>query len=113
MSEFSEIQPASQGGRLSGPISVESGRDLAAGFTKAGNAGQKVELFFALAENHPQVAVPAFAEILETKASAPMRALALQGLGKNYVLESVEQIYKTLATKIKRRDLCRGATVAV
>lgn len=82
MSEFSEIQPALQGGRLSQPISVESGRDLAACFRNGRNHGAKVELFFALAENNPEVAVPAFAEILETKASPPMRALALQGLGR-------------------------------
>ncbi|MFB2936787.1 HEAT repeat domain-containing protein [Aerosakkonemataceae cyanobacterium BLCC-F154] len=81
MSEFSDIQPASQSGRLSQPISVENGRDLAVNFRNAPYEGQKVEVFFAFAENQPEKAVPAFAEILETKASPPMRALALQGLG--------------------------------
>jgi hypothetical protein len=63
-------------------MSVKSGRDLAACLSNARHHGEKVELFFALAENNPKVAVSAFAEILETKASPPMRALALQGLGR-------------------------------
>ena len=80
MSEFSDIQPASQVGRLSGSMSVKSGGDLAACFRKAPHDGEKVKLFFDLAEDNPEIAVPAFAEVLESKASSPMRALALQGL---------------------------------
>jgi hypothetical protein len=81
MSDFENIQPRSQGGRVSKTISVENGRDLAAAFRNVDTVGEQVELFFVLAENNPEVAIPAFAEILETKASPPMRALALQGLG--------------------------------
>ncbi len=82
MDDFSNIEPASQSGKLSQSINVESGRDLAESFRSARNPGEKVELFFVVAENKPEVAVSAFAEILETKASPSMRALALQGLGR-------------------------------
>lgn len=81
MSESENIQPAFLDEELSQLIYVENGRDLAAAFRNVDTVGEQVELFFALAENNPQVAIPAFAEILETKASPPMRALALQGLG--------------------------------
>jgi HEAT repeat protein len=85
MDDVLNIEPTSQNENLSASINIEnieSGRDLATSFKKAKNAGKQVELFFAVAENKPEVAVPAFAEILETKASPSMRALALQGLGR-------------------------------
>lgn len=82
MDDFLNIEPASQSKNLSASINIESGRDLATIFRNAKNPGEKVELFFAVAENLPEVAVSAFAEILETKASPSMRALALQGLGR-------------------------------
>lgn len=82
MDDFLNIEPASQSKNLSASINMESGRDLATSFRNAKNPGEKVELFFAVAENLPEVAVSAFAEILETKASPSMRALALQGLGR-------------------------------
>jgi len=82
MNNFSSIEPTSQSENLSGSINLKNGRDLAASFEKAKNPGEKVELFFAVAENQPEVAVPAFVEILETQAKQPIRALALQGLGR-------------------------------
>ncbi len=85
MDDFLNIEPTSQNENLSASINIEnikSGRDLATSFKNAKNPGEQVELFFAVAENKPEVAVSAFAEILETKASPPMRALALQGLGR-------------------------------
>jgi hypothetical protein len=81
MSEFSDIRPTSKERKLSHPISIESGQDLVACFRNARHDGERVRLFFDLALDKPEVAVRAFAEILETKASLPMRALPLQGLG--------------------------------
>ncbi|MGL4497742.1 MAG: HEAT repeat domain-containing protein [Planktothrix sp.] len=82
MDDFLNIEPTSQSQNLSASINIESGRDLVGSFNNAKNPGEKVELFFAVAENKPEVAFSAFAEILKTQGKSSMRALALQGLSR-------------------------------
>ncbi|MCT7994107.1 HEAT repeat domain-containing protein [Laspinema olomoucense] len=101
MDDFLNIEPTSQSEYLSAYINIESGRDLAASFYNAKNPGEEVDLFFDVAKNKPEVAVSAFAEILETKASPSMRALALQGLGR--ICDS--QVKQALAACDTEEDL--------
>jgi hypothetical protein len=85
MDDFYSIELTSQNENLSPSINIENienGRDLDAIFEKAKNPGEKVELFFVFAENKPEVAVSAFAEILHNKTNLVKLALALQGLGR-------------------------------
>jgi hypothetical protein len=99
--------------------------DLPERFRKSSNAGEKIELFFALAENQPEFALRQFANIWRDKANPPMRALALQGLGRitdphiKQALVTCEtdedlQILRDIANEVKGRgtvnnDLTRWA----
>jgi len=54
--------------------------------------GERIELFFALAANRPEVALPAFLTILRDIADPNYRALALRGLGQIVHPETVQEI---------------------
>jgi len=63
-------------------ISVSNASDLVAAFNNMTNVGDRIELFFAVAETNPEVALKSFITILNTHAGQPLRALALRGLGR-------------------------------
>lgn len=54
--------------------------------------GERIELFFALAANRPEVAFPAFLTILRDIADPNYRALALRGLGQIVHPETLQEI---------------------
>lgn len=79
MSDSSNIQPPRTAAQAMPPLN--NAQDLINAFYGLNNAGERVELFFAVAESRPGEAFPWFVTILKNRAEPPLRALALQGLG--------------------------------
>lgn len=79
--EFSDIQPVSTNGQLQ-PTSISDATGLLSFFNSRANAGDQVEMFFAIAEGHPEMVTTDFREIVEKLNRQPIKAVALQGFGK-------------------------------
>ena len=79
--EFSHIQPVSPSGQLQ-PTSISTAADLSFTFNSRTNAGDQIEMFFAIAEGQPEIAITSFSTVIRNLTSHPIRALALQGFGK-------------------------------
>ncbi|MDB9494912.1 HEAT repeat domain-containing protein [Spirulina major CS-329] len=79
MNDSSNLQPS--GVPESSLPPLNNAQDLINAFYGLSNAGDQVELFFAVAESRPGNAFPWFVTILKNRAEPPLRALALQGLG--------------------------------
>ncbi|MDJ1172807.1 hypothetical protein [Roseofilum capinflatum] len=80
--DFSEIQPVSLNSHLGQPISINNAADLSLCFNSMANVGDRVEMFFSIAENDPKTAIRSFITVIRNSTSAPIRALAIQSLGK-------------------------------
>ncbi len=88
--DFSEIQPVSLNSHLGQPISINNAADLSLCFNSMANVGDRVEMFFSIAENDPEAAIPYFITLIRNSTKAPIKALAIQSLGK------VPRAYKQL-----------------
>ncbi|MFB2971439.1 hypothetical protein ACE1CD_20935 [Aerosakkonema sp. BLCC-F183] len=116
MSDSSNIQPRWQDERLDRPISVENWRDLVAYFRNARYDGERVELFFILAENEPEKAAHWFAGVWANHANSAARALAFQGWGKIAqknqraflglceTEEELQQVLRDIAKEVKGQE---------
>ncbi|MDB9515371.1 hypothetical protein PN466_00125 [Roseofilum reptotaenium CS-1145] len=60
--------------------------------------GDRVEMFFSIAENDPEVAIRSFITVIRNSTSAPIRALAIQSLGK------VAQPYKQVLASCESQE---------
>ncbi|MDJ1171508.1 hypothetical protein PMG71_18925 [Roseofilum sp. BLCC_M154] len=96
--DFSEIQPVSLNSHLGQPISINNAADLSLCFNSMANVGDRVEMFFSIAENDPKVAIRSFITVIRNSTSAPIRALAIQSLGK------VAQPYKQLLASCESQE---------
>jgi hypothetical protein len=77
----SNIQPNPQ--NTSNSLTIpQNAQELVNYYRIAPHKGAQIEMFFAFAENYPQIAIPAFCSILENNADLPMRALAIQSFAK-------------------------------
>lgn len=107
MNDFSGIEPTSQSENLPQSTNVKNALDLSEAFDRATNAGEKVELFFAVAESNPN-ALGAFTEIWRRNANLVKRALALQGLGKICDLQVKQKIAEDLQVLRDLADEAKG-----
>lgn len=80
--ESSSLQFFSPSGYLQNEISINNAADLRLSFDQQANAGDQVEMFFAMAEGDPVIALISFIPIVKNYTSSPIKSLAIQGLGK-------------------------------
>ncbi|MEA5420240.1 hypothetical protein VB712_13500 [Spirulina sp. CCNP1310] len=73
------IQPSGDAGQSMPPLN--NAQDLINAFYGLSNAGDRVKLFFDVAQSRPGDAFPWFVTILKNRSEPPLRALSLQGLG--------------------------------
>jgi hypothetical protein len=106
--EFSDIQPASPDGHLQQQISIDSPVDLIRLFNSRANAGDQVELLYALAEGNPEKAIECFNTIAGEFPNTPKAALSLQGFGK--LPEPLKQAFascQSLPAQELLKELCK------
>lgn len=122
--EFANLQPVSLNNELQGQMRIETAADLSHIFSNQSNAGDQVEMFFAIAESHPENALTAFGTVVRNLTSQPIRALALQGFGKipppfkqalaSCISQESQDLLQLLCSLIRNRssDLITWASVA-
>jgi hypothetical protein len=111
--EFSSIQPASS---MEQPYQtlVSTAADLSFIFNSEANTGDKIEMFFAIADGQPETAIPSFSAVVRNLTGSPIKALALQGFGKIprpyrqalalCTSEESQELLKLLCKEVKNRS---------
>lgn len=95
--EFSDIQPVSPSGQLQ-PTSISTAADLSSIFNSRANAGDQIEMVFAIAASNPDTAKNFFSTTIIKSGELSLKTVALQGFGR------IPSIYKQALASLTSQE---------